>query len=228
MTDERLRELYAHAMGTRAGCISPGEMLALIQRQGGEQYRLGLLDHVMACAECRREFDLLRAVDEAGQEHTRDARSLRIPRGGVNARHTWRDHSSLLAAAVVLAAFGLGAGIVHQRSIARDSARDAIRGSSQAAGVTSGVALITPAPDATVTSPVRLAWHAVANARRYRVEVLDGTGAVITGTTTKDTAFTVAAGALRAGAAYSWWVRAETAGSESQSAVQRFKLSEPR
>lgn len=229
MTDERLRELYAHAMSTREGCITPDDMLTLVQRQGSEQSRLELLDHVMACAECRREFDLLRAVDVAGREYTHDAVHPRILNHGLNVRRTWwRDHSAALAAAVVLAAFGVGAGIVRGRAIVHGSTSGVMRGSSDTTGETGGIALITPAPDASVTMPVRLVWHPAPTAPRYRVEVLDASGAVVAGTTHTDTVFTVSASALRPGAVYSWWVRAETGGSQSHSALRRFRIPEAR
>lgn len=229
MTDERLRELYAHAMTKREGCITPEDMLALVQREGNEQHRLGLLDHVMMCADCRREFDLLRTLDAAGREEARDASSLSVPSRSLNRRSGWwRDHSAALAAGVVLAAFGVGAGIVRERAIVHGSTSEVMRGSSHTTGETGGIALITPAPDASVTMPVRLVWHPAPTAPRYRVEVLDASGAVVAGTTHTDTVFTVSPSALRPGAVYSWWVRAETGGSESHSALRRFRIPEAR
>ena len=53
----------------RAASIPPPEAIAaLVRREGPEEARLATLDHVMSCADCRRDFDLLRAVERAGVE----------------------------------------------------------------------------------------------------------------------------------------------------------------
>ena len=44
------------------------QLLELVRREGAEQSRRTPLDHVMACPSCRHEFDLLRAVEQAGVE----------------------------------------------------------------------------------------------------------------------------------------------------------------
>ena len=49
----------------RAGCVSPEQLVALVDGRVPEIKRLELLDHVMACSRCRREFELLKAISEA-------------------------------------------------------------------------------------------------------------------------------------------------------------------
>ena len=73
MSDDRLRDLYAIAVsGQSAGAAgehpAPEVIAALVRREGPEEGRLATLDHVMSCADCRRDFDLLRAVERAGVE----------------------------------------------------------------------------------------------------------------------------------------------------------------
>src|SRR5688500_9109511 len=68
MTDDELRDAYARAMAartstTRTGCPRPDALVALVRRDGPEATRLETLDHTMACAACRQEFELLRAID---------------------------------------------------------------------------------------------------------------------------------------------------------------------
>ena len=73
MSDDRLRELYAIAQAGRSAGAggehpAPEAIAALVRREGPEEARLATLDHVMSCADCRRDFDLLRAVERAGVE----------------------------------------------------------------------------------------------------------------------------------------------------------------
>ena len=73
MSDDRLRDLYAIGQGDRPAGPggehpAPEVIAALVRREGPEEGRLATLDHVMSCADCRRDFDLLRAVERAGVE----------------------------------------------------------------------------------------------------------------------------------------------------------------
>jgi len=80
LTDGRLQELYAQALARRdlepgsAECVSPEDLLALVRRDGPEERRLEILDHVMTCNECRRELALLQAVETAGAAMERPSR----------------------------------------------------------------------------------------------------------------------------------------------------------
>ena len=70
MNDRDLQRAYTellanrHAAG-RGGCVSPEAIRTLVDREETEENRLRTLDHVMSCADCHREFELLRAVGEA-------------------------------------------------------------------------------------------------------------------------------------------------------------------
>src|SRR5512133_1781425 len=116
MSDTRLQELYAQAMGRRsgataAGCVTPEQLLQLALREGPEADRLTLLDHVMGCPDCQRELDLLRAVESAGRQITRDRPVRSIGR---------RVPLALAASMLIL----VGAGLL----IRNRSAGDTLRG----------------------------------------------------------------------------------------------------
>ena len=68
--NQPLQDRYAEALARRspdrAGCPSPDELQRLADRSLGETDRLRLFDHVMACADCHREYAMLDAV-EAGK-----------------------------------------------------------------------------------------------------------------------------------------------------------------
>src|SRR5215217_3896641 len=65
--DEQFRLAYGASLaegarGRKRGAHPEAEaLLALAERSGSETARLEVLDHVMACDACRREFDLIRA-----------------------------------------------------------------------------------------------------------------------------------------------------------------------
>jgi hypothetical protein len=94
MTDSELREIYTRALTSRttdrADCPAPEAIEALVARRGSEEERLATLDHVMSCAACTKEFELLRAI------HAAEARER--PRRNI----TW-----LVAAAVLIVAGSL-------------------------------------------------------------------------------------------------------------------------
>src|SRR5262249_47473532 len=87
VTDEALRAAYQRALEARRGsgrepCVSPEAMLSLLRREGAEEQRLEVLDHVMGCGPCSSEFELLRSIEEAGARTAERAglAVLRIPR----------------------------------------------------------------------------------------------------------------------------------------------------
>lgn len=67
MLNRQLREAYAkilsdRALADRSGCIPPPKLHDLaVGRVSGDE-RLKLLDHVMGCGACLREYELLRAI----------------------------------------------------------------------------------------------------------------------------------------------------------------------
>jgi hypothetical protein len=216
LTDERLEELYERALAergapARADCVSPEAILALIRREGPEARRLETLGHVMSCAACRAEFDLLRAIERAGEQ----TGAVGAPASRSWATRRWRPAASLALAASVLLAVAVG---VWQRVGANDRA-DVERGASDA------VALVAPSADAVASAPVRFVWHAVPRARRYELEVLDAAGTPVYAVATTDTIATLAnVGRLRAGAEYRWWVRVtDDAGVQRVSPMRRLR-----
>ncbi|MGH7623806.1 MAG: hypothetical protein ACREOJ_00625 [Gemmatimonadaceae bacterium] len=123
MNDARLSELYREVFEARrdmprASCLSPDQILALVERQGPEDSRLAALDHVASCPECQREFELLRAL-----------------RKGAPVVRRWYVSSMGLAASVLIA---VAAGAYGVRALAHRG--DVVRGPGD-----SGVHLIAPA-----------------------------------------------------------------------------------
>ena len=95
----------------RARHVSPEAIAALARREGSETERLATLDHVMSCRECRAEFDLLRAVEQAGAQSGR---------GEERRRRTWFVPAAL--AATLLLAVGVG------RMVTKPGSDDVTRG----------------------------------------------------------------------------------------------------
>lgn len=209
MSDERLRQLYAAAVAggrTARGAEHAAleAILALARREGPEEARLATLDHVMACVDCRREFDLLRSIEQAARE-AGAARTVR-PR-------KWFIPAAL--AASLLLAVGLG------RQLLGPSHDDTTRGSASGA-----IVLLGPGTEMPAGEPLTFTWRPVPGARRYELELLDAGGSVAATAATSDTsASPEAAGALPPGQ-YRWWVRATTADAGSlRSALRPLRLT---
>lgn len=194
MSDERLRDLYAAAM--KAGVTqtggshpSPETIADLVNRTGVEAERLATLDHVMSCAECRRDFDLLRTVE-------RVAEGARRP-----ARRSWVLPAAL--AAILLLAVGL-------RQTLLPPEDDITRGSEGSA-----VVLVAPGAESAAGAPLVFTWRKVPDATRYELEVLDAGGNVAASAATTDTSAAPEAAPGLAPGEYRWWVRATTADARS-------------
>lgn len=197
MTDEDLRDAYQENLRSpsdRAACPAPEELKALVERAGGEDARLQTLDHVMACVPCREEFDLLMAVAVSRPEPRR-----------------WMP---LLSAAAVILAVGAGSWMAFHPGDRVEPVR----------GAEAGVDLVAPGDGAEVDAAPELVWHAVPEANRYRVEVLDGAGRAVWMVETRDSTARVPAGELSAGG-YRWWVQALLGdGTQAASAIRPFRL----
>jgi hypothetical protein len=253
VADARLRELYGRALrtgGTRGvadPCVSPEEVLALVRKELPEERRLEVLDHVMACHDCRREFDMLRAIEAAGgspvvagrAEPQYDAAPVApvapAPLAGAapavadpkvidiasRRRVPWRRVVPIALAASVLVAVGL------QLRRGGDTA-PVFRGGNEAVtahGPAGDVAVGTAAGGA----PLVFGWRPVADASRYELEVMDGEGSVVYSASTSDSVINVpardAAERFRTGVEYRWWVRAVTPGDpQPRSALRSFRL----
>ena len=204
MNEDRLRAAYAAAMksGASGTHVSPEAIAALVRREGPESERLATLDHVMSCADCRNDFDLLRAVEDAG----RQAGAARA------ARPTWLMPAAL--AASLLMAVGVG------RLVMRPAGDDITRGSE-----TGAPALLRPGAQTVAGEAITFAWSAAPGARKYTVEMLDAGGGVVASAETADTTATPAGTAGLAAGDYTWWVRATTSDARTlRSAVRPLRL----
>ena len=214
MSDEKLREAYARATSARpnsrrADCPTPEALEALAKRQGSEDQRLATLDHVMACADCRQELELLRAIEQAGRAET-----------GASTKHMrWRRPfvlalgTALAAGAALVAVLGPWSARQNRTVVMRGAAPD--------------VRLAAPAND-TVVSPggLTFVWRSVPDARRYTLEVLTPSGAVRARRETSDTTTAISAAELGAGD-LRWTVRADMDGGELHSPTRRLRVSRP-
>lgn len=198
MNDAQLREWYTEGLEARAGagrteCPKPAEMQAVLERRGSEEERLARLDHVMACPECLREFELLRTIHSASPRPRYGARVLALAAS-----------VALLASAAVL---------WRATSLTTSGAPDTLRG--QAVSL-----LLQPVDGALLELPATFAWQAVEGARRYRFEFIDEGGDVVITRQTTDTTLAVAMDStLVAGATYRWWIIADLAGGRQLRAV---------
>ncbi len=192
MTDSELRDIYTRSLTSRAPsratCPSPEAIEALVAGTGSEASRLTTLDHVMSCAACTQEFELLRAIHAAERVNAGVAR----PR---------RSIAPWLAAAVVV----IAAGALTLTQLQR-SGSNPTRGASSA-----DIALVGAVSGS-------LVWHAIPDAVRYNVEIVDASGATIFHARVADT--TTAIPGTLPNAPVSWWVRATLRdGSERRSAI---------
>jgi len=211
VNDARLREIYSGVMAARArsggrtsACPEPEAMLALVRREGSEKSRLAIMDHVMGCAECRSEFDLLRSIELAGAEDGVGARP---------GRRSWLVPAAL-AASVLLAV------VIGRFALPTVPESDVVR-----SGPEGGVTLLAPPPEAAAGSPLLFVWHPIPGASRYRLEVLSTDGEVEVEAETADTAIVLQSVATLAPGDYQWWVGATSGGTVARSALRRLRLT---
>lgn len=204
---ERLQKLYAGRVAGRTGSephASPDAILAVVTREGSEVERLATLEHVMACAECHREYQWLTAVNEAGLEAK--GSTAAAPR-----RAWWRGAPMAMAASLLVA---VGAGVVLSGVLRTGDDRER--------GASSDISLVGPADQVLATGPITFTWHAAPGVSRYVLEVQDADGSVAIADTTADTSATVTdLSRLRPDSAYRWWVREATNGEEPRSSAFR-------
>jgi len=212
MTDEELRAAYMRAEKTerpssRAGCPDPDAVIALVQRKGPEVTRLETLDHTMSCAACRREFELLRAID-AGEQ--------REAKGDARARPArWHQPLMLALAASIVLAIGVGPGLDWWRE------RDA----TVTRGDAGSIIIVSPESDAALpAAPRRFVWRTVPGAGRYTVELLGADFSPRISETTADTSIVLSGVTDLATGEYRWWVRAELPGGERRSEVRTLRI----
>jgi len=193
------RSLASRPPSDRASCPDPAALETLALGRGPEAARLKLLDHVMQCPDCRREFDLLRTLAEAE------------PHRGMTGR-TW-----MAAAASVVILFGAGYGV--WRGVG-GGGEAVLRGPSEA------VVLVTPAPDAAPPGSITFLWRSQDEAFEYVLEILDPEGESLFTHRTSDTVLLLdPAGEPTLRGDLLWWVRARLRnGEERASELRGFRL----
>jgi hypothetical protein len=202
--DERLRLAYNASLQARSPLTShpePDALLAVAERSGSEADRLAVLDHVMACGACRRDFDLIRASVAA----------VGIPRQG-----TWFRSPSfgLLALAAMLLVI---AGVRMYMLSGDTEAGPRLRGGS---AVATYPARWLPSGDA------GLAWRPATDAASYRLEVIDESGNAVVDSTVHDTSLVVPEALMHNRRGLSWSVTA-TLGDGSTVASLPIRLVPP-
>lgn len=214
--DELLRKAYGRALEARtvperARCVSPDALFALVRREGREAERLATLDHAMACPACRDEFELLRALEQAGDADIRHAVE------GIR----WKRNLSIGLAASALLAVGVATG---RRLLDRDAV-EVMRGDG------GGITLISPAEGTGPTNgtdSLTFVWSAVPGAEAYLMEVLTADGAPVFSTRTSDTTYTLAAGEALPRGEYRWAIQSYVRdGTEARSPTRRLSVRAP-
>lgn len=187
MTDDAaLRDAYRELLAARephdrSTCPSPDALLAVVERSGGEATRLATLDHVMSCAACRRDFDLLRtAAASAREAEAGDGTpTLRVLRGrGGGARH-FPMRQLAVAAGLVMA---VGVGVLTMRPGMR---QPLLRGDEHT--------VVLLAPEQRPDGSALLRWRTLPGAAAYRVEVFAPDGRTVAADTVNDSTFVLPA-----------------------------------
>lgn len=184
--DAALRDAYrelleARAPRDRGACPAPEALLAVIERTGDEAARLATLDHVMSCAACRREFDLLRtAAASAEQSAADEPPALRVVRGGGRgAARRFPLRSFAVAAGLVVA---VGVGLLTWQPGSR---QPLLRGD--------GNTVVLLAPEQRADGSALLRWRTVPGAAAYRIEVFTPSGRTVVADTVSDSTFVLPA-----------------------------------
>ena len=186
MDDGRLRDAYAELIAARApvdrgACAAPEALLALVEREGDEAVRLATLDHVMGCARCREELDLLRAAAAASAQAA--GASSSDPSGRRRrSEPRWPTRPLAIAAGIILV---IGVGVITRRG---DDGASRLRGGD------SSLALL--APERASDGGMLLRWRSIGGAPRYRVEVYTPSGTTVAEGIVTDTTFVVGPASL--------------------------------
>jgi hypothetical protein len=185
--DPRLREAYAELIAARAptnreACPSPDALLALVEREGNEDARLATLDHVMGCARCRADLDLLRAATDASTQVAGGSASDEMVSPARRGARRWPVRPLAVAAGIVVV---IGVGVISRGA---GDERPQLRG---------GAAPLTLlGPERASDGGVLLRWRSVTDAPRYRVEVYAPSGTTVAEGIVSDTTFLVSSATL--------------------------------
>lgn len=210
VSDEELRRTYQSSMTpSRAlACPDTDAIRAVVERNGAESDRLSTLDHVMSCATCRCDLDVLRRIAELQMAD--------LPRPAVR-----RSPRLALAAAAVLI---VGAGLVWNTLQTEPDVGPVMRGASASDSL-----LVGPRGPGTAT-PLIFTWRPTAGVRQHTVEVFSPSGEVVWTAQVADTTATMPASVhLAPGASYHWWVtfhRDAARGGDLRTAPATFTLRE--
>lgn len=216
MDDDAIRRAYTAAAvsrgADRSACPSADALRALAGETQHTDDAAGAFDHVMSCRPCQEEYELLRSILVA----ERQATARPVP---------WRLAPMALAASVVIA---VALGGVYARQRAVPDGEGAVRGGVSATHA-GGDAIVLVAPSSRIVrgDSLRLAWHPVAEADAYRVELLDTAGALVHSTVTGDTTVAFPPAMLPVSLAqFDWLVVARRAdGSEQHSPLHRVTVA---
>src|SRR5690348_5985557 len=169
MTDDtELRDAYRELVAAReprdrSACPAPEGLLAIVERTGDDASRLAALDHVMSCAACRRDFDLLRTAALSAEQATADdAPVLQLVRGGSSSIRRFPLRSFAVAAGLIVA---VGVGLLTWNP---GAPKPLLRGDANT--------VVLLAPEQRPDGSALLRWRAVQGAAAYRVEVFAPNG----------------------------------------------------
>lgn len=185
--DAKLRDAYAQLLSRRTGATRsdaiPLERIRdLAEDRVHGDERARLLDAVLADPDARRELEILRTL------------AAHRPRTGQ--RLMWAATTVLAAAAVLI--------LVLRNQQAREP--DEMRGSR------SPVQVIAPAVNASLEKAEHFAWHRVAGATSYRLQIALDDGVLLYTAHTNDTSAALPDSIrVSSGAAAHWWIVAEHA-----------------
>jgi hypothetical protein len=188
MSDSELQAAYRELLRDRAvgrgECPAPEAIVALVERHGSELARLSTLDHVMNCAACKADFDLMRTIAEG---RPAPVRRISVPLAA--------------AAAVALVVSGT---LVFSALRARNT------GDGVARGVADGVELVSPRGNSH-DRPITFTWRKASGEARYALEVFTPAGDAVYSTEVADTAVVLPSTvSLQTGTTYHWWVLVRT------------------
>lgn len=188
--DTRLRHAYERLVAepraeARAACPSGEALLAVVERAGAEEARLLTMEHVMQCAACRRDLELLGAALTAATEAGAHRPADTVVRP-IRERRQFPMRALAAAAGIV---FVIGVGVIGRRG---DDGTGTPRFRS-----TGRPRLTLVDPVTAADGSVLLQWRSVPNTVHYRIEVFDAAGRTMTTATVSDTTFTLGASPAR-------------------------------
>lgn len=190
--DTSLRRAYERLVTAprpeaRAACPGGEALLAVVERDGLEAARLASMEHVMQCAGCRRDFELLRAAIAAATEAGAGQAGGATVRPITSARRF--PMRGVAAAAGIMFVIGVGAIVRGRGDGAEGTGTPRLRSSGR-----QQLTLVDPVMSA--DGSVVLRWRSVPNTVQYRVDVFDAAGRTLTMATVSDTTFTLGASSM--------------------------------